>query len=68
MRWYSHLLGIGNGTEDASNVAATDRAVYVSISPRPRWGGRLYAAATTLVGGEPVTVMDQLALGATAAG
>ena len=44
MRWYSHLLGIGNGTEDASNVAATDRAVYVSISPRPRWGGRLYAA------------------------
>ena len=29
--WYSHELGIGNGTEDASNVAATSGAVYFSL-------------------------------------
>jgi outer membrane protein assembly factor BamB len=128
--WYSHSLGIGNGTEDAGNVAATDGAVYfsgyanavyggdnalLSLDARtgaPRWnvavagasspavanglvyaglargigawrlsdgvrrwtsgtagygapvisGGRVYASATTLVGGEPVTYVDQFAL------
>lgn len=37
--WYSHLLGIGNGTEDASNVAATDGAVYFSMYANAAYGG-----------------------------
>jgi outer membrane protein assembly factor BamB len=37
--WYSHLLGIGNGTEDAGNVAATSGAVYVSIYQNTVYGG-----------------------------
>ena len=37
--WYSHELGIGNGTEDASNVAATSGAVYFSQYPNAVYGG-----------------------------
>jgi outer membrane protein assembly factor BamB len=37
--WYSHLLGIGNGTEDAGNVAATGGAVYFSIYANAAYGG-----------------------------
>jgi outer membrane protein assembly factor BamB len=37
--WYSHELGIGNGTEDASNVAATSGAVYFSLYENAVYGG-----------------------------
>jgi outer membrane protein assembly factor BamB len=37
--WYSHSLGIGEGAEDAGNVAATDGAVYVSIYANAAYGG-----------------------------
>jgi outer membrane protein assembly factor BamB len=37
--WYSHSLGIGNGTEDAGNVAATDGAVYFSGYANAVYGG-----------------------------
>jgi outer membrane protein assembly factor BamB len=37
--WYTHDLGIGNGTEDASNVAATSGAVYFSIYANAAYGG-----------------------------
>jgi outer membrane protein assembly factor BamB len=37
-RWYSHLLGIGNGTEDAGNVAATDGAVCFSMYANAAYG------------------------------
>jgi outer membrane protein assembly factor BamB len=36
---YSHLLGIGNGTENAGNVAATGGAVYASIFQNAAYGG-----------------------------
>ena len=37
--WYSQELGIGNGTEDASNVAATSGAVYFSLYANAVYGG-----------------------------
>jgi len=37
--WYSQELGIGNGTEDASNVAATSGAVYFSLYENAVYGG-----------------------------
>ena len=37
--WYSHQLGIGEGAEDAGNVAATSGAVYVSIYANTVYGG-----------------------------
>jgi outer membrane protein assembly factor BamB len=37
--WYSQELGIGEGFEDAGNVAATSGAVYVSIYPNTVYGG-----------------------------
>jgi outer membrane protein assembly factor BamB len=37
--WYSQLLGIGEGEEDASNVAATSGAVYFSMYANAVYGG-----------------------------
>jgi outer membrane protein assembly factor BamB len=37
--WYSQELGIGNGTEDASNVAATSGAIYFSLYENAVYGG-----------------------------
>jgi outer membrane protein assembly factor BamB len=37
--WYSHELGIGNGTENAGNVAATSGAVYFSSYENAAYGG-----------------------------
>ena len=37
--WYSHLLGIGEGAEDAGNVAATSGAVYFGIHANAAYGG-----------------------------
>ena len=37
--WYTHTLGIGNGTEDASNVAATSGAIYFSLYENAVYGG-----------------------------
>ena len=37
--WYSHRLGIGNGTENASNVAATSGAIYFGLYANAAYGG-----------------------------
>jgi outer membrane protein assembly factor BamB len=37
--WYSHLLGIGNGTENAGNVAATSGAIYFGLYANAAYGG-----------------------------
>jgi PQQ-like domain len=37
--WYSQLLGIGEGEEDASNVAASSGAVYFSMYANAVYGG-----------------------------